>query len=68
MKYALARLKAEGEARAFRVYVTDALKAAYNLNMRYYDVVCPREPGKERSAEEIISSIVSKIEGMQNGD
>ena len=42
----------------FRVYVTDALKAAYHLNIRYADLFTPPET---RTEEEIISSIRGKL-------
>lgn len=39
--------------------------SVYNLNMRYYDLILPDKPADNRTAEEIIDSIVSKIEGLK---
>lgn len=65
MQYALARKKSDNEEKAYRIYVTDALMSVYNLNMRYYDLILPDKPADNRTAEEIIDSIVSKIEGLK---
>jgi len=65
LQYALARKKSDNEEKAYRVYVTDALMSVYNLNMRYYDLILPDKPADNRTAEEIIGSIVSKIEELK---
>lgn len=63
----MARQKRDNEEKAFRIYVTDALKCAYSLNIRYLDVVEPQRVVKDdRTAEEIIGSIVAKIEGINH--
>ena len=65
MQYALARKRTNDEEKVYRTYVTDALMSVYNLNMRYYDIIEPKRVSDNRTAEEIINSIVSKIEGLK---
>lgn len=36
----------------------------YHFNTRYYDLITPSAPVDERSAEEIIKDIVTKIEEL----
>lgn len=43
---------------AFRIYVTDALKAYFHLNQRYEDWFKPQDI---RTSEEIITSIKDKL-------
>ena len=64
MQYVLSRKKSNDEERAYRVYVTDALMTVYHFNTRYYDLISPSAPMDERSAEEIIKGIVTKIEEL----
>ena len=52
--YAEARAEEYHIQRSYQIYMTDALKAAYKLNIRWADRFKPEET---RSAEEIIDSI-----------
>ena len=52
-------LKAQREE-LYQIYVTDALKAIGNLNIRFIDYFKPEET---RTAEEIIDSIKQKLGG-----
>jgi hypothetical protein len=61
----LARKKSDNEEKAYRVYVTDALMSVYQLNMRYYDIITSDKITDDRSADEIINSIISKIEDLK---
>lgn len=44
--------------------MSDAVRAVHKLNIRYFDVITPDVPVDERSGEEIINRIVSKIEAL----
>ena len=44
----------------YRMYVTDALKAIGNLNIRYADYFKPQET---RTADEIVNGIKKKLGG-----
>ena len=51
---------------AYRIYVTDTLKAilsrlGVNLNMRYYDTL-RLKPEETRTADEIISNILDRVQ------
>lgn len=46
--------------RAYRFYVTDALKAIGSLNIRYADIVNPVK--ETRSAGEIINNLKDKLD------
>lgn len=48
--------------RAYRFYVTDALKAIGSLNMRYADNVNPVR--ETRSSEEIIADLGNKLDDI----
>lgn len=45
----------------YRIYVTDALKAAYKLNIRYKDLFAKPET---RTSDEIISGIKGKLKQL----
>lgn len=64
LKYAAARIESERKEMLFRHYVADSLHIAYNLNMRYADVIDPYDAVDEVSGEEIINRIISKIEEL----
>lgn len=46
---------------AFRYYLTDALKAKWQLNIRYADLFKPQET---RTAEQIIKGISAKLNAL----
>ena len=62
----VARQKVADEEKAYRIYVTDSLKAAYNLNARYVDFLGPQKPEDTRTSEEIIDNIRMKLEAMNS--
>lgn len=41
----------------FRTYMSDTMKIAYNLNVRYVDAL---KPVKHRKAEDIIKEVITK--------
>ena len=70
MRYVKARFIKESQAKTYRIYVTDSLKAiAENtarhyggtvMNMRYADITSKPKPTE--SSDEVISRIRSKIQ------
>lgn len=58
MRYVYARGDEANRERAYRYYVTDALKCAYGLNVRYADLFAPVET---RTETEIIMGIKEKL-------
>jgi hypothetical protein len=64
MRYAVSRLNEYMREMAYRVYVTDYLQMLSGSNKRYYDLIDPTPPD-ERTSEEIVDSIWSKIEAGQ---
>lgn len=64
MRYVLARLKIEQREKAYRFYITDALKIIGGLNIRYADIVGPAQ-SDPRGAEQIKSDITAKLRKMQ---
>ncbi len=58
MRYVYARADETGRERAYRYYVTDALRCAYGLNIRYADFYKPEDT---RTADEIKNSIKDKL-------
>ena len=63
MRYVLARFDQESKDRAYRFYVTDALKGAFGLNARYADIYKPEET---RTADEIKNSIKEKLRNLSD--
>lgn len=63
MRYVMSRLAREQEDLAYRIYVTDSLKAIGNLNRRYYDFI-KKVPEETRTSSEIIGSIKRKLKEM----
>lgn len=79
MRYVASRLKQHAEEVAYRIYVTDGLKAisgntgrsisqGTEMTKRYYDVLTTaKKPPENRTAEEIISDIKRKLSGGADG-
>lgn len=65
MRYYAARYKQMADERIYRIYVTDALKAGFNLDKRYADYLKPPE---KRSATEIIQTISGKLAELGGED
>lgn len=62
MRYVLARIEENNRDEAYRIYVTDALKAIGGFNKRYYDLINYEPPKEEtRTPEEIIANIRRKL-------
>lgn len=51
----------EQEKRAYQIYVTDALKIIGGLNLRYFDILQPKQP--EKTPEEIVEKIKRELKG-----
>lgn len=66
MRYVLARTRYEQRDKAYRLYITDALKIIGGLNIRFADIVAPA-PVETRTAEQIKSEITSKLLKIQKG-
>lgn len=74
IQHCVAFLKNKAYEKAYRIYVTDALKAIadntanYNggstLSMRYADIISEEKPD-ERTEEEIINDIKGKLRKMK---
>ena len=63
MRYVTARYNEKQRELAYRIYVTDALKAFGGLNRRYYDVIDVK-PQETRTAEEITDNIRHKLTAL----
>lgn len=69
MRYVAARMEDDVRDTAYRVYVTDSLRAVTGAEKRYIDIVndrmhAPKE--KEKTADEIITDVISKF-GLKMG-
>lgn len=67
MRYAIARFKTEQRNLAYRIYITDSLKAIGRLDRRYIDSIADDfketlEPSE--SAEDIISRIQNGVNNL----
>lgn len=65
MRYVEAKVKQALEEKAYRIYVTDSLRAIINNpgNQRYADMIKPRKV-ETRTATEIIDHIKSGLQGI----
>jgi len=57
----VARFKISQREEAYRIYITDAFKGYFGLNIRLYDILYPVE--EERTPNEIIDGIRAKLRG-----
>jgi hypothetical protein len=74
LRYVKARINDEVEQKAYRIYVSDALKyvtentsrshGGTTLSRRYIDII-DKTPEDERTADEIISSIRKKLKELE---
>ena len=67
MRYAIARFKTEQRNLAYRIYITDSLKAIGRLDRRYFDSIADdfRETLKpSESSEDIISRIQNGVNNL----
>lgn len=60
MRYAVARIEKENRDTAYRIYLTDALKAIGGLNVRYADLI-NSDVKEEANPEEIKNRLLGKI-------
>lgn len=60
MRYVSAKIRLNRRDEAYRIYVTDSMKSAWNLNIRYADIVNPPKEEK-RTAKQIIDHMRKKI-------
>ena len=63
MRYVTARYNTQQRELAYRIYVTDALKAIGGLNARYYDLIDDTPPDN-RTADEVIDGIRGKLTAL----
>lgn len=65
MRYVESKAKQALEEKAYRIYVTDSLRAIINnpSNMRYADIIKPQKV-ETRTAAEIIDNIRKGLEGI----
>ena len=63
MRYVKARYKEKQRELAYRIYVTDALKAHWGLNARYYDFIDDK-PQDTRTADEVVDGIRQKLTAL----
>lgn len=65
MRYAEAKAKQALEEKAYRIYVTDSLRAIINNpeNQRYADMIKPQKV-ETRTAKEIIDHICEGLQGV----
>jgi hypothetical protein len=67
MRYAVARFKTEQRDLAYRIYITDSLRAIGRLDRRYFDSIADdfRKTLKpSESAEDIISRIQNGVNNL----
>ena len=61
MDFIIAFFEKEQEELAYRIYMTDALKALGGLNIRYYDILArQRKPQDNRSGAEIAADVIKR--------
>ncbi len=62
MDFVTAFFKKEQEELAYKIYVTDALKALANMNVRFYDIfpAPQRKPKDNRSGAEIAADVIKR--------
>lgn len=61
MRYVLARYRDFDRENAYRIYVTDVLKGAYGVKIRYADIFKPED---NRTAEDIKKNISGKLAAL----
>lgn len=59
MRYVKARYERNRRDLIYRIYITDGLKSLAGIGVRYYD--CIKRDSKERTEQEIITSIKDKL-------
>ena len=63
MRYVTARYNKQQRELAYRIYVTDALKSRWGLNVRYYDFI-DNKPEDSRTADEVVNNIRHKLTAL----
>ena len=64
MRYVAARIEIDDRDEAYRIYVTDALRAWVGTKVRYYDVVHKEED--TRTSEDVKTGIFGKLKRMED--
>ena len=64
MRYVAARIEIDDRDEAYRIYVTDALRAWIGTKVRYYDVVYKEED--TRTSEDVKTGIFGKLKRMED--
>ncbi len=75
MRYVVAEFQEKEALMAYRIYVSDCLKATvsntvtfggHNIEERFYDYISKNKVNDERTADEVISDIKSKMDKFFN--
>lgn len=61
MRYVEARCSQDEEEHAYRIYISDAFKSLFGLNIRYYDFINGQQEKQEEKPKDIINRIAGKI-------
>lgn len=67
MKYCEAKRKRNRAEFVYWYYITDALKVAYDLNIRWSDLIADNRKIETRTAEEIKDTIKGKLRSLRHG-
>ena len=70
LRYANARLKKDIEAKAYRTYMTDGLRALAGGSSweRWYDVIRPKTTNDKRTGIQIKADIQTRLKSMWGGE
>lgn len=61
MDFIIAFFQKEQEELAYRIYMTDAMKAMCNINLRYTDILSHRrKPKDNRSGAQIAADVIKR--------
>ena len=60
MEYVAARYLNYLDEMQYRIYITDTLKACFELNVRWYDLIRPKPAAPEKTADEIKAELTEK--------
>jgi hypothetical protein len=67
LKYCEAKRKRNRAEFVYWSYMTDALKVAYDLNIRWSDLITDNRKIETRTAEEIKDTIKGKLRSLRHG-
>jgi hypothetical protein len=66
MRYVESRFRERDRDEAYRIYVTETLRAISGANVRYYDFVSEKK--ESRTSHEIIGDISAKLSKLGGGE